>query len=134
MPKAFKLSIMTPDKLFFEEEVTEISVTTPEGSMGVMAGHMPMIAVVIEGILSVKVGDEWRKAAISQGFLDVADGTAELYVDTAEWAEDIDILRSETALRRAEERLRGQISRTEYLRTQAAVARAMARLKAAGQK
>jgi len=39
--------------------------------------------------------------------------------------------RSEKALHRAEERLRGSLSHTEYLRTQTAVTRATARLKTA---
>jgi F-type H+-transporting ATPase subunit epsilon len=59
-------------------------------------------------------------------------GGAEFFVDTAEWAEDIDILRSQAALRRAEERMRGKLSHTEYLHTHAAVARATARLHATG--
>jgi F-type H+-transporting ATPase subunit epsilon len=92
---------------------------------------MPLIAVVSEGVLSVERDGETRGAAVTQGFLEVTGEGAELFVDAAEWAEDIDVLRSETALKRAEERLRGQLSRTEYLRTKAAVARAMARLQAA---
>jgi F-type H+-transporting ATPase subunit epsilon len=131
MPKTFRLSIFTPDKVFFDDEITQVAVTTPEGEMGIMADYMPSIAVVSEGILKVEKSGVWHSAAVSQGFMEVSAAGIELFVDSAEWAEDIDVLRSETALHRAEERLRSNLSHTEYLRTHAAVARATARLKAA---
>jgi len=131
MPKTFRFIVMTPDKDFFNDEVTQIIVSTPDGDMGIMAEHMPIIAVVTESVLKVEKDDTWHNAAIGQGFLEMTSDIAELFVDSAEWAEDIDVLRSETALQRAEERLRGKLSHAEYLRTHAAVARATARLNAA---
>jgi F-type H+-transporting ATPase subunit epsilon len=132
MPKTFKLKIFTPEKLFFDNEVTQVIVTTPEGVTGIMADYMPSIAVVSECVLKIEKDNVWHSAAVSQGFMDMSASAAEFFVDTAEWAEDIDVLRSKAALHRAEERLRGTLSHTEYLRTNAAVARATARLNAAG--
>jgi F-type H+-transporting ATPase subunit epsilon len=132
MPKTFKLSIYTPEKLFFDNEVTQVIFATPEGVISIMADYMPSIAVVSEGVLRVEKDNAWHSAAVSQGFMDVSASGAEFFVDTAEWAEDIDVLRSKAALHRAEERLRGKLSHTEYLHTHAAVARATARLKATG--
>jgi F-type H+-transporting ATPase subunit epsilon len=128
MPKTFRLIILTPDKDFFEDEVTEVIVKTPEGEIGILAEHMPIIAVVIESILKVEKDGQWHNAAVGQGFLDSTSDVVELFVDSAEWAEDIDVLRSEAALHRAEERLRGKLTHAEYLRTHTAVARATARI------
>ena len=134
MPNTFNLLVMTPEKNFFKGEVTEIIVCTPDGEMGIMAGHMPIIAVVTESILRVEKEGAWHSAAVGKGFLDMSSDTVEMFVDSAEWAEDIDVLRSQTALRRAEERLRGKLSHAEYLRTHAAVARATARISATNSK
>jgi len=123
--------VMTPEKDFFDGDVTQIIVSTPNGKMGIMADHMPIIAVVNESILKVESGGAWRNAAIGKGFLEMTSGGADLFVDSAEWAEDIDLVRSEAALNRAEERLRDDLSHTEYLRTHAAVARAKARIQIA---
>ena len=130
MQKTFELLVMTPEKDFFSDKVTQIVITTPEGEMGIMADHMPVIAVVAESVLRIDKDGAWRYAAVGQGFLDMTSDIVELFVDSAEWAEDIDVLRSEMALRRAEERLRGKLSHTEYLHTHTAVARASSRLKA----
>jgi len=131
MPKTFRLFVLTPEKEFHNDDVTQIVISTPEGDMGVLAEHMPIIAVVVESILKIEKDGAWREAAIGKGFLDLTSGVAELFVDSAEWAQDIDVIRSEAALDRAEERLLSDLSHTEHLRTHAAVARAKSRIKAA---
>ena len=130
MPKTFNLLVLTPEKDFFNDEVTQIIISTPEGEMGIMAEHMPVIAIVSESVLKVEKDGLWRNAAVGKGFLDMSSDTVELFVDSAEWAEEIDLERSETALHRAEERLRGELSHIEYLRTHAAVSWATARINA----
>ena len=131
MQKNVNLSILTPEKLFFKGEVSQIIAETPDGEMGIMTGHMPSIAVISDSLLKVQENGVWRSAAVGQGIMDVSAAGIEFFVDTAEWAEDIDVPRSEKALHRAEERLHGSLSHAEYLRTHTAVARATARLKAA---
>jgi len=131
MSKNVKLSVLTPEKLFFAGEVSQIIAETPEGEMGIMIGHMPSIAVVSDSILKIEVNGAWRSAAVGQGIMNVSAAGIEFFVDTAEWDEDIDVPRSEKALQRAEERLRGRLSNVEYLRTRTAIARATARLKTA---
>jgi F-type H+-transporting ATPase subunit epsilon len=126
----FILTILTPDKCFLSEPAQEVVFNTPEGRMGVMAGHMLMVAAVSEGIVEIKMGDEWKTAAVSQGFAEVDGDSVKFFVDTVEWAGEIDAVRARQALERAEMRLKNNLNRVEYLRTQAAMARALGRLKA----
>jgi len=131
MQKNVKLTILTPEKVFFEGEVSQIITETPEGEMGIMAGHMPSIAVISDSLLKIQENGAWRSAALGQGIMNVSAAGIEFFADTAEWDEDIDVPRSQKALHRAEERLRGSLSHTDYLRTRTAIARATARLKTA---
>jgi len=132
MQKNIKLSILTPEKVFFNGEVSQIVTQTPEGEMGIMAGHMPSIAVVSDSLLKVEENGTWRSAALGQGIMDVSAAGIEFFVDTAEWDKDIDVPRSEKALHRAEDRLHsGNLSHVEFVRTHTAIARATARLKTA---
>ena len=126
---SFSLKILTPEKDFFEGEATEVVFSTPEGRIGIMSGHAPMIASVTEGIVEILVGGEWKTAATGQGFSEITYDKAEFFVDTAEWADEIDAIRAREALERAEHRIRSNLSRMEFLRTQAAMSRAMVRLK-----
>jgi F-type H+-transporting ATPase subunit epsilon len=125
------LHLLTPEKNFFDGDVGEVIFTTSEGSIGIMAGHSPTFASVVEGIIEVRVDDEWRIAAVSQGFARIRYELAEFYLDSVEWGDDIDVMRAEQALKRAEERGKAEQSRVEHVRTQAAMSRALARLKAA---
>ena len=124
------MTILSPEKDFFEGEVREVIFSTPEGRIGVMAGHSPVVAAVAEGVLEILDGDEWKVAAVGQGFSEIAYDKAEFFVDSVEWAGEIDAVRAREALTRAEQRIRSNISRIEYMRTQAAMSRALARLKA----
>jgi len=127
----FLLSIRCPEKDFFEGEVTEIVFSTPEGSIGVMASHSPLFAAVSEGVIEIISEDGRRTAAVGQGFCEIDYRKAEFYLDTAEWADEINIARAKEALDRAEHRIHNTLSKQEYLRTQASMSRALARLKAA---
>ena len=124
------LTVLSPEKDFFEGKVREVIFSTPEGRIGVMAGHAPIVAAVAEGVMEIFDGNEWRIAAVGQGFSEIAYDKAEFFVDTVEWADEIDAVRAKQALDRAEHRIHSNISRVEYLRTQAAMSRALARLKA----
>ena len=126
---SFTLKILTPEKDFYEGVADEVVFSTPEGRIGIMSGHAPMIASVAEGIIEILVGNEWKTAATGQGFAEIAYDKAEFFVDTAEWADEIDAIRAKEALDRAEHRLRNNQNRMEFLRSQAAMSRAIARLK-----
>ena len=127
----FLLQILSPEKCFFDGEVSEIVFSTPEGSIGIMDGHSPMIAAVSEGVVEIFTDGDRRIAAVGQGFCEITYHHAVFYLDTAEWAEDIDVARAREALGRANHRIHNIQSRQEYLRTQASISRALARLKAA---
>ncbi len=133
MAETFQLSILTPEKRFHSGEVKEIIFSTPEGSIGVMANHMPMVAAVSSGTIDVfKTDGSKRTAAIGLGFAMIGKET-EMFVDTAEWAEEINAVRAKEALIRAEMRLKMKLGRVEYIQTLAAMSRALARIKAAGE-
>ena len=53
MAKNFNFEVVTPDRLFFSEEVEAIAFSTPEGEMGVLAEHAPMLIAVKPCILKI---------------------------------------------------------------------------------
>lgn len=63
------------------------------------------------------------------GFCQVVNNRVTIIVDTAEYPEEVDIRRANEAKERAKEQLRQKQSIQEYYRSQASLARAMARLR-----
>ena len=68
-------------------------------------------------------------AVSGTGFAEVVDNQVTVIVDTVERPEEIDANRARAAAERAEERLRQRKSLQEYYKGQAALSRAVARLK-----
>lgn len=71
-----------------------------------------------------------HEVVVSDGFAEIMPDYVILLVSSAERPEEIDRKRAERARERAEERLRQKQSIREYHLSKAALARAMARLKA----
>ena len=129
MAKSFSLEVITPTKTFFSDTVESLVITTPIGEIGIMSGHMPLVTCVSIGVIKIKKDGQWREAAVSEGFLKIEQDKTIIFVDTAEWPEEIDANRAEEAAERARERLQRQLSRVEYANSRAALQRAMSRLK-----
>lgn len=129
MASTFHLEIATPERLFMNEEVEMVVVTTPEGKMGIMKGHLPMIVAISSNFISIKMNGETKLASIASGFMEITSEKVIILVDSAEWPEEIDINRALEAKKRAEERLHFKLSEKEYVQSEAALARALARLK-----
>lgn len=125
----FHLEIYTPERLFFDDEVEMVVVESSDGEVGILKGHIPMVAAINIGEMRILVDGKWKVAAINEGFIEVRPDATVILVRSAEWPEEIDARRAEEAKARAEERLRQKMSMAEYHRSKAALARAMARLR-----
>ncbi|MDP4118415.1 MAG: ATP synthase F1 subunit epsilon [Bacillota bacterium] len=129
MAKSFFLEIITPYKKIFADDAEMIIFKTPEGEMAVLSGHMPLVAAVSIGQIRIKKNDEWLEAFVSEGFIKIGGDKTTLIVDTAEWPDEIDVNRANAAAERAREKLQMQLSNKEFATYQAALQRAMVRLK-----
>jgi len=126
--KSFFLEIVVPDRTFFSGPVESLTVKTPEGEIGILNGHMPMVVAVSPGPAKIQKGGETLYAYLSEGFMEVLQNKAIILADLAQWPEEIDINRAKAAEERARERLHMKLGRVEYLRSQAALQRALSRL------
>ncbi len=129
MANTFYVEIITPARTFYTGDVEMIVLKTPEGEMGVMKEHMPMIVAVAIGPIKILKDGEWLEAVLSEGYMEIMKDKTVILADTAEWPNEIDINRARAAEERARERLQSHVSRVEYMQSQAALQRALSRLK-----
>ncbi|MDR2519594.1 MAG: ATP synthase F1 subunit epsilon [Eubacteriaceae bacterium] len=126
----FHLEILTPEKLFFDGDVDSLVCEIPDGKLGILASHAPMVAPLVIG--SISIHDEWgeRRAFISEGFIEVRKGgEAYVFTQAAEWPEDIDAMRARLSKDRIQRRLEKTHSIAERKLDEVAFARALERLK-----
>lgn len=129
----FKLSVVTPEKIVFEQDVRSIVAPGSEGYLGVLTDHAPLITALIPGILTVtdNAGDE-VDYSVSGGFLEVSGNIATVLADAIEDPDRIDVERARQAEQRARKRLfRRSDSDIDEVRAEAALARALNRQKMA---
>lgn len=92
MAASFSLSVVTPEKVFFDGETTQIIVRTTDGDIGILANHTSLVADLPSGPLKVKQEDgSWRTAAISTGLLKVGGNKVSILANAVEWADEIDL-------------------------------------------
>lgn len=125
----FTLQILTPEREFFSGEVDELILPGVDGLVGVLPGHEPLIAAMIEGEVSIKQAGSWRHAACSDGFATITESETLILLQTIEWPEEIDASRARRAAELAKEQLRQEASMREYYIARASLARQMARLR-----
>lgn len=126
--EAFKLKIITPDRVFFDEEATMVEFNTTEGEIGIYKNHVPMTVIVAPGILTITQEGGTRDAALHSGFAEILQDEVTILAEIVEWPEEIDQTRAEAARERAEERLRSRTPETDVARAETALRRAVARI------
>ncbi len=102
----YQLSIVTPDRIFYEGEISSLTAPGSVGYLGVLTGHAPLLTPLAVGKLSFR--DESDKnflAAISGGFLEVSKKGAIVLADAIEFPKEIDRERCEKSAENARQRL-----------------------------
>ena len=125
------LKIITHERIVFEDEVDEIVIQTKTGQMGILKDHIPLTTVLDVGVTKAKQGDKYRYFATMGGVFQFKDNVATILTDVCEDGCNIDVTRANDAKSRAEARLADTSAKIDSQRAQAALARSLARLKAA---
>lgn len=127
------LRIITPEATLMQGVKTEaVVVPVVDGQLGILYNHAPMVSTLGLGVLRYKQGGQTKRIAINGGFLELSANQITVLADSAEEAETIDIARAKEAKTRAEKRLRERVANLDRVRAEAALRRAMNRLRAAG--
>ena len=129
MEKTFLLEIIASDRVFFTGQCESLIIPGIDGAHGVLANHERTVTCLAAGELKYKIDEEWKYAAVSDGYAEISGDHVVIIADTVERPEEIDVKRAQAAKERAEERLRQKQSIKEYYHTQIALNKAMNRLK-----
>ena len=127
----FYVKIISSNRIFYEGFCHCLIIPAVDGEQAIMAHHEETIIAVQNGEMRMQKeeGGEWSYAVLGKGFCMAANNRVTVLADTVEHPEEVDVNRAKEALERAQERLRQKQSIQEYHTTQAALARALTRLK-----
>ena len=99
------LEIVTPQGVALRTRVDDVQAPSVDGELGVLPGHLPLLAALRAGIVTFHVGADETRVAVGQGFIEVADDRALLLTDVYSSKEDVDPVRVRLDLKAADEAL-----------------------------
>jgi len=126
--KTINVSVVTPDGPVYEADVEMVSTKAQSGELGILSGHIPLVAPLQIGAVRLKKGSSTELVAVSGGFLEVRPDKVTILAQAAEKAEEIDVERATEAKQRAEQRLQGKQDDVDFKRAELSLKRAINRI------
>lgn len=111
--KTIKVNIVTPNGPVSETEADMVIASTETGEIGILPGHIAMVAPLQIGALRLKKDHTTVNVAVHGGFIEVRPDVITVLAQNAELATDIDIARAQRAAKRAEEQLQAKADKLD---------------------
>ena len=127
------LRVLAPDQSVFDGSADEVILPSTTGQLGILPGHVSLLAALDVGVLRVRTSSHWQSIALMGGFAEVESDDVTVLVNSAELGVNIDSNSAESDLseaRNALTKLDGEPSTPEKLKAQQLLQRARARAQA----
>jgi len=128
--KLQQLEVVTPKAKVYSQEVRCVVLPGVEGELGILPSHAPLVSSLKTGLVRVQHEGNTTKIAISGGFAEVRNSLVTVLANSAELQDQIDAERAKAAKERAEQRIASSDPNIDRVRAEAALRRALNRLKA----
>ena len=127
---SLKVEVVSPERVLFSGEARQVITRTLDGGeIAFLPGHTTFLGALVENHTRIYLADgKVQDVAVHGGFVDVAPDHVTILSDSAELAENIDVVRARAAQERAQEAMRGEHDAS----VAGDLRRAYARLAAAG--
>jgi F-type H+-transporting ATPase subunit epsilon len=130
------LRVLAPDQSVFDGTADEVILPSTTGQVGILPGHVTMLAALETGVMRLKEGNDWKAIALLGGFAEVEADEVTVLVNGAQLGSSIDASTAESefeAAKQAAEVFEGKPPSTEKLKAQQTLLRARAWLLASQQ-
>jgi F-type H+-transporting ATPase subunit epsilon len=133
MAEKLLFEVVTPDRKLLSAEADVVVLPGVEGQFGVLVNHVPFLSALDVGEMYYRDGGKTEYLSVSGGFAEVTGKKVTIVAEAAELGREIDIERARKAMERAEKRLAAaKTEDVDWARAEAALRRAMMRMKVAG--
>jgi F-type H+-transporting ATPase subunit epsilon len=124
-----KLEITTPTGQVYSKEVDMVTLPGQEGEMGILPMHVPLIALLGEGEIVARRGNEEDRVLVTRGCAEITPDRVAILTVFATDSTAIDEKKAEEARAKAEARLKEKLPPEEVSLVQASLAHSLAQLK-----
>ncbi len=103
---ALTLEIVTPEARVYSDTIDTVVIPTTAGEIGILPGHIALVAQVAEGELRVTKDGKQLILAVGGGFVEIDRDKISVLAEQAINVEKIDVSAVEIALKRAQDALK----------------------------
>lgn len=129
--KLFKLLITTPDRVYYEGEVYQVTVMQADGVRQILSGHIPAIGVIVSGKCSFTDARKIKRIFItSDGILNVTKDLVTISASTVQSEKAYEKAQEDAENEQNKEIERRKKSREEYVRSKVEMAKSLSGKKA----
>lgn len=125
----FKLVIISPEGVYFNDEVESLTLKLTSGYRTILAGHAPLIGSLHYAPMHFIKDGKIEHFSLNGGAINITKEKVALIVNSIEAKDDIDIERARKSKERAKARLASKDPNIDMKRAQAALYRAISRIK-----
>jgi F-type H+-transporting ATPase subunit epsilon len=87
----FKVSLVSPEKLLFTDQVDQVDLPGVEGDLGVLAGHAPIVAMLRPGIVTAIAGSVRDRFVVFGGLAEFSREELTILAESASSVDDFDL-------------------------------------------
>ena len=100
MADTLRLEIVTPAGTVYSEDVEMVTLPSIAGQMGILPRHVPLIAQMVPGEITVRKDNKDYYLAVGEGVIEITGKQVIILTDLAIGAENIDEAKVEEARQR----------------------------------
>lgn len=134
MANLVNLKIMTPEGIFWNEQVDIVTVKTTEGYIGLQHGRSPFVASldIAELKINTQNSAKHKVCAVAGGLVFMDKTGVSIITDAIEYKDKIDLVRAEKAKKLAEQALKDAKSEAEQFSASVSLKKAINRIHVRG--
>lgn len=87
---SFLMSLVSPDRLLFAEEVEQVDLPGTEGDFGVLAGHAPIVALLRPGVVTVMGENNLKRFIVLGGLAEFSHEQLTILAESASGLDQFD--------------------------------------------
>jgi F-type H+-transporting ATPase subunit epsilon len=87
----FHFDLVSPEKVLFSGEVSQVDVPGSEGDFGVLAGHAPLVTTLRPGVLIIYSERDAQRIVVDGGFAEVGPAGLTVLANLAVPVDEFDV-------------------------------------------
>jgi F-type H+-transporting ATPase subunit epsilon len=96
---SLEVELVSAERRVWSGEAAFVLARTTEGEIGILPHHAPLLGILVNGVVTIRVSDgSVETAAVHGGFLSVANNRVSILAEVAELGSEIDLDRAREAL------------------------------------